>query len=401
MFYDAFTIKAGFFNPALKKTFKNILIMYSESRKRKKNLTRLFLRFILGTMKIINRYFLRQLAMIFIMLLLVLTGLAWMVQIMSMMKFLLNYGIQLTNFLGLTMLMVPFIVSIIVPFVTFIAIIFVYNKMISDNEITVMAASSLSPAQIARPALIMATVLTVAHFILNMWIVPASQGNFYDTQWNLRYGLAHMKLQEAAFTEMSKGLVVYVDKVSGHDLSQVMLSDTRKEDSQIMIFAEKGKLVSTMRGLSIVMTNGSLMSAGGATTIGTFESFDMDLNVADKGMNNGFRVRRVPTRELIRDILDAPSQKQHKAVLSELCSRLYGPMMNLVLAVLCAVVLLRSSLLRRRASFAPAVAVAAMAVVMAAFMSASNMVSSVTQFLILGAVILVTLGGLLFTLHRK
>ena len=66
------------------------------------------------------------------MLLLVLTGLAWMVQIMSMMKFLLNYGIQLTNFLGLTMLMVPFIISIIVPFVTFIAIIFVYNKMISE-----------------------------------------------------------------------------------------------------------------------------------------------------------------------------------------------------------------------------------------------------------------------------
>ncbi len=394
-------IRAGSCNPALKKLFKNISIMYAESRKRKKNLTRFFLRSILGVMKIINRYFLRQLVMIFIMLLLVLTGLAWMVQIMSMMKFLLNYGIQLTNFLGLTMLMVPFIISIIVPFVTFIAVIFVYNKMISDNEITVMAASSLSPRQIARPALIMATILTAAHFALNMWIVPASQGSFYDTQWNLRYGLAHMKLQESAFTEMSRGLVVYVDKVSGHDLSQVMLSDTRDEKNQITIFAEKGKLVSTIRGLSIVMTNGSLMSTGSATTIGTFESFDMDLNVADKGMSNSFRVRRIPTRQLFMDILDAPSEKQHKAVLSELCSRLYGPMMNLVLAALCCLVLLRSSLLRRRASFAPAVAVAAMAVVMAAFMSASNMVSSLTQFAALGAAIIVLLAGIIIALYRK
>lgn len=375
--------------------------MEPESRKRKKNLTRFFLRFILGVMKIINRYFLRQLAMIFIMLLLVLTGLAWMVQIMSMMKFLLNYGIQLTNFLGLTMLMVPFIVSIIIPFVTFIAVISVYNKMISDNEITVMAASTLSPGQLARPALIMATILTVVHFALNLWIVPASQGNFYDTQWNLRYGLAHMKLQEAAFTEMSGGLVVYVDKVSGHDLSQVMLSDTRDEDNQITIFAEKGKLVSTLRGLSIIMTNGSLMASGTATTVGTFESFDMDLNVADKGMNGSFRVRRIPTRELLRDLRDAPSPKQHKAVLSELCTRLYGPIMNLVLAALCAAVLLRSSLLRRRASFAPAMAVAAMAVVMAAFMSASNMVSSITQFIALGAVILAMLAGILFALYKK
>lgn len=375
--------------------------MEPESRKRKKNLTRFFLRFILGLMKIINRYFLRQLTMIFIMLLLVLTGLAWMVQIMSMMKFLLNYGIQLTNFLGLTMLMVPFIVSIIIPFVTFIAVISVYNKMISDNEITVMAASSLSPGQIARPALIMATVLTAVHFVLNMWIVPTSQGTFYDTQWNLRYGLAHMKLQEAAFTEMSNGLVVYVDKVSGHDLSQVMLSDMRDENNQITIFAEKGKLVSTLRGLSIVMTNGSLMASGNATTVGTFESFDMDLNVADKGMGGSFRVRRIPTMELIDDILNSPNKKQHKAVLSELCSRLYGPIMNLLLAALCTAILLRSSLLRRRASFAPAVAVAAMAVVMAAFMSASNMVSSITQFIALGGLIIAMLAGVLFVLYKK
>ncbi len=75
--------------------------------------------------------------------------------------------------------------------------------------------------------------------------------------------------------------------------------------------------------------------------------------------------------------------------------------MNLVLAALCAVVLLRSSLLRRRASFAPAVAVLAMAVVMAAFMSASNMVSSVTQFVVLGAAIGLLLAGILTVLYKK
>ncbi|MBD5400562.1 LptF/LptG family permease [bacterium] len=339
--------------------------------------------------------------MIFIMLLLVLTGLAWMVQIMSMMKFLLNYGIRLTNFLGLTMLMVPFIMSIIIPFVTFIAVIFVYNKMISDNEITVMAASGLSPRQIARPALIMATVLMIVHFMLNLWIVPVTQGDFYDTQWNLRYGLAHMKLQESAFTEMSSGLVVYVDKVSGHDLSQVMLSDMRDEKNQMTIFAEKGKLVSTVRGLSLVMTNGSLMVSGNATTVGTFESFDMDLNVADKDGDDKFRVRRVLTSELIKSILNSPSAKQHKIVLSELCSRLYGPVMNLILAILCATILLRSSLLRRRASFAPAAAVAAMAVVMATFMTASNIISSITQFLLLGMAIFILLCVTIFALYKK
>ena len=97
-----------------------------------------------------------------------------MVQIMSMMKFLLNYGVNLSSFLGLTALMIPFIMSIVVPFVTFIAVIFIYNKMIADNEVTVMAASGFSPKQIAKPALWLAGVLTVLHLILSIWLVPIS-----------------------------------------------------------------------------------------------------------------------------------------------------------------------------------------------------------------------------------
>ena len=210
-----------------------------------------------------------------------------------------------------------------------------------------------------------------------------------------------MKLQESAFTQLADGLVVYVDKVSGHDLSQLMLSDMRDRDAPVTIFAEKGKLVSTARGLSIVMTNGSLQASGDTLTTGTFDTFDMDLNVADKEGENSFRVRRVPTMTLIKSVLDAPNERQHKMVLSELSTRLLGPIMNLILATLCTAILLRSSLLRRRASFAPAVAVAAMAIVMSGFMSTSNMISSVTEFVLLALAIIVVLGGILFVLFRK
>ncbi|MDR0741480.1 MAG: LptF/LptG family permease [Rickettsiales bacterium] len=352
-------------------------------------------------MKIINRYFKKQLFAVFIMLLLVLTGLAWMLQIMSMMKFLLNYGVNIGNFMGLTSLMVPFIISIIIPFVTFIAIIFVYNKMIADNEITVLAASTLSPRQIARPALSLAVFMTIVNLILNVWIVPATQARFYDTQWELRYGLAHMKLQESAFTEISRGLVVYVDRVSGHDLSQVMLSDSRNPDSKLIIFAEKGKLVATVRGLSIIMTNGSLQMRDENLTVGTFDSFDMDLNVADKSGESVFKVRRIPTPTLLKSLAHHESKQQHKLVLAEICARFLNPVMNMILAALCAMILLRSSLLRRRTSFAPVAAVTCMAGLMALFMTATNMISTITESgLLMLAQGLIFL-GILYALFRK
>ena len=352
-------------------------------------------------MKILNRYFTRQLIAIFIMLLLILTGLAWMMQIMSMMKFLLKYGIDLGSFLGLTALMIPFIASIIVPFVCFIAVIFVYNKLISDNEVTVMAASGLSPRQISRPALRLGGVLMLLNLVLNIWIVPYSQAVFYDTQWNLQYGMAHMKLQESAFTEISDGLVVYVDRVSDHDLSQVMLSDMRDESAPSTIFAEKGKLISTVRGLSLIMTNGALQFNGAQSVTGTFETFDMDLNLVERGGGSSFRVRRVPTRELLRVACDAETKKQHKMILSELCNRFLSPLMNIILAALCATILLRSSLLRRRTSLAPMYAVAAMATVMALYMSATNMIGSMTGFVVLASALILLFIGIVLVLSKK
>ena len=352
-------------------------------------------------MNTIDKYFTKQLIGIFVMLLLILTGLAWMVQIMSMMKFHMNYGVKLTSFLGLTVMVVPFIISIIVPFVTFISILFVYNKLIGDCEVIVMSASGMSPARIARPALILAGILTVAHLGLNLFIVPATQAHFYDTQWNLRYGLAHLKLQEASFTEMSPGLVVYVDKVSGHDLNHVMLSDTRKPNQQMTIFARAGKLVTTMRGLSIVMNDGSLQANGNGTVIGTFDSFDMDLSVTEQSNSSSFKARRMSTLSLLQENSDNLTQKQYKTVMTELCNRFLGPIMNFILAALCLAILLRSSLLRRRTSFAPAISVVAMSGIMAAFMSASNMLTSINELLMLGGIQLVVLVIIMVVLCRK
>ena len=353
-------------------------------------------------MNIINRYFTKQLVAIFVVLLLILTGLAWTMQIMSMMKFLLNYGVDFSSFIGLTALMIPFIVSIIVPFVTFIAIIFVYNKTISDNEAAVMMASGLSPWQLARPAIQFAAVLTAVNLALNVWIVPLSQNTFYDTQWNLRYGLAHLKLQESAFTTISDGLVVYVDKVSGHDMSQIMLSDTRNPKTELVIFAEIGKLVTTPKGLSIVMKNGSLQARNNMIATGTFDTFDMDLNVATRENSSSLRVRRISTYELIKFANDATLDEKHKKrVLNELSNRVLMPMMNLILAVICTTILLRTSLLRRRASLSPALAVLAMALVMTLYMTTANLLSTWDDFYSLIAGVAVLLIGSLMVLCKK
>ncbi|MCL2339121.1 MAG: LptF/LptG family permease [Proteobacteria bacterium] len=355
-------------------------------------------------MSIIHRYFRRQLVGFFIMLLLVLSGLAWMLQILTMLKFLIQYGINVWGFVGLTALMLPFIVSIILPFTIFIMVMFVYNRLISDREITVLAASGMSPMQLARPALTLAGFLTVAHFILNIWIVPASQVKFYDTQWDMRYGLAHLKLQESTFTQMTRGLVVFVERVRGHDLSGLMLYDNRDPKTQMIVSADKGKMVQTNRGLSMVMSNGSVQYKSDRLVIGTFDSFDMDMNVGDKGADTNFKVRRIPTRELIQTVMhpDDLSDKERAGVMSEMANRLLGPLMCLILALIGVAVLLKSSLLRRSGiNFAAPVAVLGMVVAQTAFMTVADTITSMNGIYAIAAGQSVAILILFFALAGK
>ena len=212
--------------------------------------------------------------------------------------------------------------------------------------------------------------------------------------------MAHLKVQESAFTNIADGLVVYVDKVSGHDMSQVMLSDTRNEKNQLAIFAETGKLVTTPRGLSIVMKNGSLQAHGNAMVTGTFDTFDMDLGLAEQENSGSFRVRRISSLDLLK-YKNNTNTKQQKMIFNELSNRVLMPFMNLILAIVCATILLKTSLLRRRASLSPALAVLAMAVIMTLYMTSANMLETSRDFYILAFGVFAVLGLSLVVLRRR
>ena len=176
----------------------------------------------------------------------------------------------------------------------------------------------------------------------------------------------------------------------------------REMNNRLLVFAQQGKLVSTQHGLSIVTNNGSLqMSGKNGFTTGTFDSLDMDLNLANSDEDASFRVRRIPTFVLLQTVFSQDNTRQHTLTLVEICTRFINPFMNLILAIVCTLILLKSSLLRRRASFAPAVAVLAMAAIMATYMSVSNMVETLTDvgFVFLG--VFIVLFGLIGLLLKK
>ncbi|MDR2685369.1 MAG: LptF/LptG family permease [Rickettsiales bacterium] len=353
-------------------------------------------------MKILSHYFSRRLTLLFTTALLILAGLSWMTQILALMKFIVQYGTDVGSFLGMTMLMFPLIVSVILPYVSFIAVLFAYNQMIGDSEVPVMMGAGLSPAQLAIPALRLTAIIMAFHYCLTLWAIPASQQRLSDVQWNMRYGLANLKIQDSTFTQLANGLVAFVEESSGSTLKNMMISDTRG-GNEMVVMGKTGQLIKTDRGITLAMRSGMMQSKSGNLANGTFEEYDMDMNMTESREGAGFRARQIPTIRLFgMEGFDTLNTGQRKKFVSEIGNRLLAPLMNLLLALIALNCLLKTSLLRRAFSISLPLAIFGLIISQSMFMAAMNETGgSISSLYLTAAIQFAAILALFYNLSRS
>ena len=353
-------------------------------------------------MKLLGGYFSKQVWTAFAGFGLILGGVAWMVQILLLMKLIIKYGVEVGGFIGMSLYTFPMLVGIITPFVLFISVMFVYNNMLGSNEIAVCMANGLSPARIARPAVIVGAAVMAAHFAVNLFVLPKSQDLFYATQWNLRYGLGHLKLKEATFNKMMDKVVIYVEEINQKDLRGVIMRDGRGGDEKI-VSAANGKLLSTPNGMTIAMGSGGFQTTGrGAAAIGTFDGAQMDMEMESLEDGKSRNVRRASTPELVEMLKNLSGYPERTAgkIASEAATRFLTPLMDMVLVLLAAVFLLKTNTLRRRQSRAAACGALAMILAETIFLGASVSATTLDSLLYIAVGQIVSIAGLSWYIRK-
>src|SRR5438477_88057 len=107
-------------------------------------------------MRGLTRYVLRQTMMLTLAFTLVFTAAVWLVQSLRLIDLIVNRGLSLGIFFKLAVLILPRFIEIVLPIAIFLAVLFSYNRLISESELIVMRASGLSQMTLSRPALILA-----------------------------------------------------------------------------------------------------------------------------------------------------------------------------------------------------------------------------------------------------
>lgn len=94
----------------------------------------------------LDRYVLRQLLVALAATTGGLAALIWLMQSLHFVSLVVDRGLSLRVFIELTSLLLPSFVAVVMPITTFIVSLFVYQRLASDRELTVMQAAGLSPS---------------------------------------------------------------------------------------------------------------------------------------------------------------------------------------------------------------------------------------------------------------
>jgi lipopolysaccharide export system permease protein len=178
-----------------------------------------------------------------------------------------------------TILAVPQILSLLTPIALFIASAAALNVAHRENEIVVAQASGMSNWQVASPVMRLAILAAILHLGLNLWVQPAASRELRETVTRASTDLAASLVREGMFMSHGDGLTTFARKVSGGEMTDLMVNDSRNPDESVTFIAKTAFLVEGETGPQLVMQNGQRQSIrdNGALEILTFTQSPFDL----------------------------------------------------------------------------------------------------------------------------
>jgi len=281
----------------------------------------------------------------------VLTGVIWLSQSLRMLDLVINQSQSAATYLYLTVLALPQLMGLILPFALFLAVLYALNRLYAESELVVIWAAGFSRWVVAGPVLVIAVIATVVAYTFNLVVMPAGMREMKDRVFEIRADLVNTFVREGAFTNPLDGLTVYVGENNvGGDIRGILVHDARNPKGIATYMAQRGLLANTPLGPRLIMFQGNvqwLEGGEGRLKILDFEKYTFDLGQFDKQRD---LTAREASERYLGELLNPEktvNDKQRRKYFSEAHNRLTGPLYCLVFALIGVVALVGGTFNRR------------------------------------------------------
>lgn len=329
-------------------------------------------------MKKLDVYIIKQIVTGFLLVALSLMSMLWLTQSLKFVEMVTDKGLPVYLFVEMTSLLMPRVFTILSPIALFVAVMFVYNRLIADSELIVMKAAGISSVVIARAAIFMGIAMALFNiFVLNIGI-PMAENKFRDLEYEVKNSFTKMMLREGAFTTFKGNMTIFIDRFAEDGTAYgILVSDGKKAEEKVVTVAESGMLEYTDIGPKILLKNGTrqvMNKKSGQFSSMTFDDYVVDfgdISVAKK-KDKGVRERSIS--ELFAEAEKPETAlKEARAFKAEAHRRILAPLFNLVFALLACTGLLIANFNRRGQGKVILISILSMIAVQAFDMTFANM----------------------------
>ena len=179
------------------------------------------------------------------MLTVILTSLVWITQTLRLIH-LLDKGIEFKHFLKLIILLIPSLLFMILPIIAVLTVIYVYNRLQEERQLVILRSSGLSNYDLAKPALLIAAIITIISYYISAYLMPLSYNNLKQGLNDFRESYVSNIIDTRTFNQISKHSNIYVDyKNSDGSLDGIVLFDNKVPEHRTILFAKKGRILTS------------------------------------------------------------------------------------------------------------------------------------------------------------
>ena len=307
-----------------------------------------------------NLYIFNQLLRTTLALTSVLVGIIWLFQTIRILELVVNRGAPVSDFLIMSVASMPLWLMIAIPISGFIAVNWVYSRILADRELLVMQSIGLSPLQLAKAPIALGILLTGFLAVNSVYILPASYGVYKDLQFKLRNSIPTILLRDGVFIEVVDDMTMFIGSRDDDDVMRdLFIHDARLGDRIITMTAKSGAFIERDGSPTLILQNGERSernAEGQSGAVLLFETHSVTITRSSSSQPTA-RATIDINEDTIANLLSpaaASSPQYYLQRHAEGHYRIASPWLGLGLALLSAAIILRGQIRRdlwtRRAS---------------------------------------------------
>ncbi len=279
----------------------------------------------------------------FLVISLVLTGIVWLSRSLKYIDLIINKGLSLNSYFWFVSLIAPKILALLLPLISFVAVIYTYQKLKGESELLVIETFGLSKLFLMVPAIIFGGIVALFLLIIELYLSPNNYKTFKSFQSDLRNNYVMSTLEAGSFHNPIKGLTVYIDKANKNGVvKNILIHDTRNKEVESTILAKQGILTNFENKTKVIVFDGTRYVynyKNKKTSILNFSKYEFQIITEKKETVRFKQVEERSIKELFYPDATIDSKIKNE-FLAEAHKRLSSPFLVLFMCALAAFTIL-------------------------------------------------------------